>query len=90
MSASNHSSLRTNEERMKGFWIHLFFYLLVNAGLMALDLSKAPEKTWFYWPLGGWGIGLICHACAVFNCRRREQSSQGAAGQPTKTAHDGR
>lgn len=82
MSPASPAQQRTREDRLKGFWIHLFFYVLVNAGLIALDLSRGPEKTWFYWPLGGWGIGIVCHACAVFNCHRREQMSQGTTERP--------
>lgn len=60
---------------MKGFWIHLFFYVLVNAGLITLDLSRRAERTWFYWPLGGWGIGIACHAWSVYRRHRHPQTS---------------
>lgn len=33
---------------------------------MAVDLSTSPDKTWFIWPLLGWGIGLLGHALLVF------------------------
>lgn len=58
---------RAQHDVMLGFYIHLGVYLAVNAGLMALDLSRNPDKTWFYWPLGGWGIGIVAHALAVFS-----------------------
>jgi hypothetical protein len=49
-----------------GFYIHLAVYAFVNAGLIAINLSTSPEHLWFKWPLLGWGLGLVCHALAVF------------------------
>jgi hypothetical protein len=49
-----------------GFYIHLAVYVLVNAGLIALNLSTSTEHLWFKWPLLGWGIGVGFHALAVF------------------------
>lgn len=53
-------------EAKLGFYIHAFIYLIVNGVLMAVDLSTSPDKTWFIWPLLGWGIGLLGHALLVF------------------------
>jgi hypothetical protein len=49
-----------------GFYIHLVVYALVNAGLIAINLSTSAEHHWFQWPLLGWGIGVFFHALAVF------------------------
>jgi tellurite resistance protein TehA-like permease len=49
-----------------GFYIHLVVYALVNAGLIAINLSTSTEHLWFKWPLLGWGIGVFFHALAVF------------------------
>lgn len=54
-------------EEKRGFYVHLAVYLLVNALLAGLDLSLSPERLWFYWPLMGWGIGVLAHAAAVFH-----------------------
>ena len=53
------------EEKM-GFYIHISIYILVNIGLIALNLITAPEALWFQWPLVGWGIGVAIHAMMVF------------------------
>lgn len=53
-------------ERRIGLVIHLAVYVAVNTGLILFNLLLAPERTWFYWPLFGWGIGLLCHSLAVF------------------------
>jgi hypothetical protein len=52
------------------FYIHLVVYALVNAGLIAINLSTSTEHLWFKWPLLGWGIGVCFHALAVFVFRK--------------------
>jgi hypothetical protein len=34
-----------------GFYIHLLVYVLVNAGLIAINLSTDSSRLWFQWPL---------------------------------------
>jgi hypothetical protein len=55
---------RVNE--IKGFYSHLFVYVLVNAVIFAINYLTSPGVWWFYWPLLGWGIGIIAHAIGVF------------------------
>lgn len=49
-----------------GFRSHLIAYLLVNAGLFALDFLTGREDWWFHWTLIGWGIGLAVHFASVY------------------------
>ena len=49
-----------------GFRVHLITYVAVNALLLAINLVTSPYKLWFYWPLLGWGIGILGHAFAVY------------------------
>ncbi len=53
-------------QALRGFYIHLIVYTLVNMGLLVLNLLVSPGSLWFYWPLLGWGIGLLAHAVSVF------------------------
>ena len=53
------------DEKM-GFFSHLAAYVIVNAFLLAINLSQSPGHLWFYWPLLGWGIGLFSHGMGVF------------------------
>jgi transcriptional regulator with XRE-family HTH domain len=53
--------------KLKGFYSHLISYLLVNSGLMAINLIGSPRHIWFIFPLLGWGLGLLSHALSVFN-----------------------
>jgi hypothetical protein len=55
--------------KLKSFWFHLAAFLLVNAGLMTLNLVKQPDKLWFQWVLLGWGAGVLLHALLAFGGR---------------------
>lgn len=50
---------------LKGFYIHLATYIGVIVLLLAIDFLTGGGW-WFYWPLLGWGIGIIAHAFTVF------------------------
>lgn len=54
-------------QELKGFYIHLFFYLALTLYFIYLNLTYSPQHIWFYWPMLGWGIGLFFHASKVFN-----------------------
>jgi hypothetical protein len=56
------------DEEIKGFYGNLVSYILVNLGLMVLNLLTYPAYLWFFWPLLGWGIGVAIHGLIVFNC----------------------
>ncbi|MEA3478607.1 MAG: 2TM domain-containing protein [Bacteroidota bacterium] len=53
-------------EEIKGFYYHLFSYIVVNAVLVVINLLTSPEYLWFIWPILGWGVGLVIHAFTVF------------------------
>jgi hypothetical protein len=53
-------------QEIKGFYVHLVAYVLVNIFLIVLNLLTSPGRWWFYWPLLGWGIGLGSHGATVF------------------------
>jgi hypothetical protein len=60
---------RKRVEEIKDFYVHLLVYITVNAGLFLINLVSSPGNWWFYWPLLGWGIGLLAHGVAVFGLR---------------------
>jgi hypothetical protein len=49
----------------RGVYAHAAVYAIVNAALFAIDYFT-PGGPWFYWPLIGWGIGLVINAFVVF------------------------
>ena len=52
--------------RIKGFYAHLVSYILVNLLLFLINIMTSPDVLWFYWPLFGWGIGIVMHGLFVF------------------------
>lgn len=71
--AQNEKNYERAKERVENrirFLIHAGVYLVVNAGLMTLNLVNSPDKIWFIWPLAGWGIGLLFHTWKVFGADR--------------------
>ncbi|MGV3459649.1 MAG: 2TM domain-containing protein [Flavobacterium sp.] len=54
-------------EEIKGFYGNLFSFILINMGLMILNLVTYPQYLWFLYPFAGWGIGVIIHAMYTFS-----------------------
>ena len=54
-------------EEIKGFYGNLIAYIVVNIGLMVINLLTSPKYLWFFWPMLGWGIGVFFHGMKVFN-----------------------
>lgn len=54
-------------QEVKGFYGNLTAYIVVNVFLMIVNLLASPEHLWFYWPMLGWGIGVLFHGLRVFN-----------------------
>lgn len=54
-------------EDIKGFYSHMTSFIVVNIGLMMLNLFTNPSHLWFLYPLIGWGVGLAAHGMSVFN-----------------------
>ena len=50
-------------EAIKGFYIHLTVYVVVNLILFSINMIVSPDSLWFFWPLMGWGIG-VRYSCA--------------------------
>lgn len=55
-------------EELQGFYTHLLVYLVVNAGLFLINVltRDGDGDWWFYWPLAGWGIGVLIHGLTTF------------------------
>ena len=65
------------DERKRGFLIHLFVYVAVNALLIVVNLLYQPNNFWFLYPLIGWGLLLTAHGYATF--RRKPQGRKRTA-----------
>jgi len=51
---------------LKGFYVHISVFVIVNLGLFLINMMASPGHLWFFWPLMGWGVGLFIHALSVF------------------------
>ncbi len=56
---------RSRVREIKGLYIHVAIYVLVNVGLHIINFVTAPGQYWAFWPLLGWGIGVAAHILAV-------------------------
>lgn len=63
--------LRWKEQRKRKFFEHLRTYLIINALLAVFDLTFSGG-TWFFWPLFGWGIGLVMDASEAFHPKEKD------------------
>ena len=53
-------------KELKGFYGNLISYCIVIPFLVIINLLTSPRQLWFYWPMLGWGIGLLAHGMNVF------------------------
>ena len=54
----------------KGFYYHLFSFLIINALLIFINYDLYPQYLWFKFPLIAWSFMIIFHAWRVFSKRR--------------------
>ncbi len=52
--------------RIHTFFLHLGVYVVVNLGLLTLNLLQTPETLWAPYVAIGWGIALGLHALSAF------------------------
>jgi len=57
---------RKRLEDLKGFYYNLLSYCIVIPFLIFINYKTYWSFQWFWFPLGGWGIGLSIHAFHVF------------------------
>lgn len=55
--------------RDRGFVIHFTTYVAVNLSLLLINLFVDRAHFWFFWPLAGWGLGLLGHIYIIARSR---------------------
>lgn len=65
-STVTYQDAKRHVERKLRFFIHLTVYVLVNCGLVLLNLQHPSHELWSFGPLFGWGVALLFHGLAVF------------------------
>lgn len=53
-------------QRLRGYYLHLLMYLVINAGYIGINLLTSPDKLWFFGTLLFWGLGLLVHTLTIF------------------------
>ncbi|WP_298302722.1 2TM domain-containing protein [Flavobacterium sp.] len=64
----NTSYLRAKErvEKLKGFYGNLASYCVVIPILIIINLNSPHDFQWFWFPMFGWGLGVLFHAFETF------------------------
>ncbi|KQT24443.1 histidine kinase [Chryseobacterium sp. Leaf405] len=57
-------------KELKGFYGNLTSYCLVIPFLIVLNVITDASHLWFFWPMLGWGIGLLAHGVNTFGIGR--------------------
>lgn len=61
---------------IKGFYGNLISYCVFMPFIIFINLWTSPSYHWFWWPLLGWGIGVISHAFQVFGIGKNWEEKQ--------------
>lgn len=61
-----YEQVRRRVREIRGFYLHLTVFIAINALLHVINFVTAPGVYWAYWPLIGWGIGLLAHGLAIY------------------------
>lgn len=56
-----------DRDRRAEFFSHFGSYLAVNAFLFGINYLTGPGHWWAFYPLLGWGIGIVGHAINAFS-----------------------
>jgi 2TM domain len=58
---------RKRVKEIRSFYINLALYCTIIPILIAINLIFTPGFYWFFFSMGGWGLGLLFHAMSAFN-----------------------
>ena len=63
-------------EELKGFYGNLISYCIFIPFLFLINWKTSPEYWWAFWPMLGWGIGVVAHGLQVFGIGRDWEERQ--------------
>lgn len=63
-------------EELKGFYGNLISYCIFIPFLFFINWQTSPEYYWAFWPMFGWGIGVIAHAIQIFGIGKNWEDRQ--------------
>jgi hypothetical protein len=85
---------RKQAKEQRDFYAHLAIYAGFSLFFLIIDLLSG-SSWWFFWPMLGWGIGVVVHGISVFGenrfgpsweDRKTQQILERATGQPRASA----
>lgn len=63
-------------EELKGFYGNLISYCIFIPFMFLINWKTSPNYWWAFWPMLGWGIGVISHAIKVFGIGNQWEEKQ--------------
>ena len=66
MNEKAYKEARKRVKKKKDFYEHFTTYIVMSVFFLLLNLVTAPGQWWFYWPILGWGFGVVFHYLDVF------------------------
>jgi hypothetical protein len=58
---ARYEAAKKRVEEIKGLYMHVGMFVIINLALFAINMITNPDSLWFYWPLLGWGVGVVIH-----------------------------
>ena len=65
VTRAEYLSMRRQVRARLDFYSHARLYLFASFLLVAIDVAT-PGSWWFFWPVVGWGIGVLVHSAIAF------------------------
>ena len=63
---ASYERARRRVRKIRAFYVHAIVFVAVNALLHVINFVTARRAYWAFWPLFGWGIGLVAHGLAAY------------------------
>lgn len=64
--SSKYIRAKKHVDELKGFYGGTMAYCIVIPFLIYINIQTSPGFHWFWFPLFGWGLGMVIHAFQVF------------------------
>jgi len=61
---------RRRVREIQAFYLHVAAFVAVNILLHVINFIASPKVYWAFWPLLGWGIGLLVHGLVTYRGSR--------------------
>lgn len=75
-NSGKYKEAKKKVEAKKEFYQHVTVFTVMSVFFFALNVITAPYALWFYWPILGWGIGVMFHYFEVFGFPAIPQMSE--------------